>query len=198
MGVLGRGARITGIPVHVIEWWKRQGRIEHRQEDKTRPTLRRTSVEEFGRWYHAREAERAERREAKLAARRAARRPPKPIGYLTTTEAAATTGVSDKTVLRRAKPLGAVRVGDRWWIPVEAVEEIVRQLRDEADRASADAERWVSLREAARIIGCDDSTVLTYVKRGAIERRNAPRNQPSLSRSSVERFASERRARRHG
>ena len=61
-----------------------------------------------------------------------------------------------------------------------------------------DAERWVSLREAARIIGRDDSTVLTYVKRGAIEQRNAPRNQASLSRSSVERFARARRARHLG
>jgi hypothetical protein len=52
---------------------------------------------------------------------------------------------------------------------------------------AADAERWISLREAAGIIGCDDSTVLTYVKRGPIERRNALRNQAS----SVERFASE-------
>ena len=48
-------ARITGLPVHVIEWWKRQGRIEHRAEDKMRPTLRRTSVDEFGVWYRERE-----------------------------------------------------------------------------------------------------------------------------------------------
>ena len=54
--------------------------------------------------------------------------------------------------------------------------------RDEAVEVAADAERWVSLREAARIIGRDDSTVLTYVKRGVIEQRNAPRNQASLSR----------------
>ena len=155
-------------------------------------------MEEFGRWYHAREAERAERREAKLAARErpSDTRPPKPIGYVTTAEAAARTGVSHKTVLRRAKPLGAVRAGDRWWIPVEAVEEIVRQLRDEAERPLPTPNSWVSLREAARIIGCDDSTVLTYVKRGAIERRNAPRNRPSLSRPSVERFAAGWRAKR--
>ncbi len=25
-------AQLTDIPVHVIEWWKRQGRIEHRPE----------------------------------------------------------------------------------------------------------------------------------------------------------------------
>ena len=88
-------AQLTDIPVHVIEWWKRQGRIEHRPENKTRPTLRRSSVVEFGRWYDAREVDRAERREAKLAARRAARaaeRPPKPTGYLTTSEAAAKAG----------------------------------------------------------------------------------------------------------
>ena len=185
--------------MHRIEWWKRQGRIEHRAEDKMRRTLRRTSVEDFGRWYHAREVERAERREAKLAARRAASAthgPPEPVGYVTTQEAAAQTGVSEKTVLRRAKQLGAVQVGRRWWVPIEAVEAIVRQLRDEAAATAADAERWVSLREAARIIGCDDSTVLTYVKRGAIERRDAPRNQPSLSRSSVDGFAAGWRARR--
>ena len=34
-------AQITGVPVHVIEWWKRQGRIEHRPEDKMRPRLHR-------------------------------------------------------------------------------------------------------------------------------------------------------------
>ena len=108
---------MTGIPVHVIEWWKRQGRIEHRPEDKRRPTLRRSSVEEFGRWYPARETERAQRREQRLAARTAARealRPPTPIGYVTTFEAATKTGVTAKTVLRRAMPLGAVRAGSRW------------------------------------------------------------------------------------
>ena len=129
---------------------------------------------------------------AELAARTAARealRPPTPIGYVTTFEAATKTGVTAKTVLRRAMPLGAVRAGPRWWIPVEAVNEIVRQLRDDADMAAYDAKGWLSLREAAGIIGCDDSTVLTYVTRGAIERRNAPRNRPSLSRPSVERFA---------
>ena len=60
---------------------------------------------------------------------------------------------------------------------------------------AADAERWVSLREAARIIGCDDNTVLNYVKRGAIEQRSVPRNQPSFSRSSVDGFASASRTR---
>ncbi len=38
-------AQLTGIPVHVIEWWKRKGRIEHRAGDKMRPALRRSSVE---------------------------------------------------------------------------------------------------------------------------------------------------------
>jgi hypothetical protein len=187
-------ARITGLPVHRVEWWKRQGRIEHRREDKTRPTLRRSSVEEFGRWYCAREAERSQRREAKLTATHESRRPPKPVGYVSTAEAVATTGVSSKTVLRRALPLGALRVGRRWWIPVEAVDEIIRQLRVEKSRAEIDAKSWVSLREAATIIGCDDSTVLTYVKRGAIERRTALRSQPSLSRRCVERFAKQWRA----
>lgn len=88
------------------------------------------------------------------------------------------------------------RNGRRWWIPAEAVDEIRRQLRRERVEADLDAKSWVSLREAARIIGCDDSTVLTYVKRGAIERRSAPRNQPSLNRSSVENFASRWRRRR--
>src|SRR6187401_597653 len=103
MGVLGRGCphhRCTGTPCGVVE--ARQGRIDHRAEDKMRPTLRRSSVEEFGRWYRGREDDRRERREAKLAARRAARRPPQPMGYVTTAEATATTGLSSKTVLRRA------------------------------------------------------------------------------------------------
>ena len=94
-------ARLTGLPVHRVEWWKRQGRIEHRAEDKMRPTLRRSSVEEFGRWYRDREDDRRERHEAKLATRRAAQTPPRPMGYVTTAEATATTGLSSKTVLRR-------------------------------------------------------------------------------------------------
>jgi hypothetical protein len=189
-------ARLTGLPVHRVEWWKRQGRIEHRTEDKMRPTLRRSSVEEFGRWYHGREDDRRARREAKLAARQAARTPPQPMGYVTTAEATATTGLSSKTVLRRAKPLGALRVGRSWWIPSNAADQIVRQLRAEKVNAEIDGNSWVSLRDAARIIGCDDSTVLRYVKQGAIERRSAPHNRPSLSRRSVERFASGWRAKR--
>jgi len=39
-------AQLTDIPVHVIEWWKRQGRIEHRPEDRRRPT---PALEQFGR-----------------------------------------------------------------------------------------------------------------------------------------------------
>ena len=97
-----QAARITGLPVHRVEWWKRQGRIDHRAEDKMRPTLRRSSVEEFGRWYHAREAERSERREKQRARGQAARTPPMPNGYLTTVEAAARTGLSSKTLIRRA------------------------------------------------------------------------------------------------
>ena len=78
-------ARITGLPVHRIEWWKSQGRIEHRVENKMRPTLRRACGEDFGRWYHERGLARAERHQAKLAASRAARAaqrpPPQPVGY---------------------------------------------------------------------------------------------------------------------
>ena len=60
-------ARLISLPVHRVEWWKRQGRIEHRTEDKMRPTLRRSSVEEFGRWYHAREDDRNARHEARAS-----------------------------------------------------------------------------------------------------------------------------------
>jgi hypothetical protein len=131
-------ARLTGLPVHRVEWWKRQGRIEHRVEDKMRPTLRRSSVEEFGRWYHALEKDRRARQERKLAARRAARRPPQRVGYVTTAEATGKTGLSSKTVLRRAMPLGALRVGRSWWIPSDVVDQIVRQLR--AERVDAEME----------------------------------------------------------
>ena len=189
-------ARLLGLPVHRVEWWKRQGRIEHRTEDKMRPTLRRSSVEEFGRWLHTRHDDRRARREAKFSATRAARRPPQPVGYVTTAEATVTTGLSSKAVLRRAKPLGALRIGRSWWIPSDAVDQILRQLRAEKMQAEIDAKKWVSLRDAATIIGCDDSTVLRYVKQGAIKRRSAPHNRPSLSRRSVEGFANGWRARR--
>ena len=59
-----------------------------------------------------------------------------------------------------------------------------------------EAKSWVSLRDAAAIIGCDDSTVLRYVKQGAIKRRSAPHNHPSLSRRSVEGFANGWRTKR--
>ena len=107
-----------------------------------RPTLRRSSVEEFGRWYHAREAERSERREKQRARGQAARTPPMPNGYLTTVEAAARTGLSSKTLIRRAKPLGAVQRGRRWWIPAEAADEIHRQLRRERVESALDAKSW--------------------------------------------------------
>jgi hypothetical protein len=87
-----------------------------------------------------------------------------------------------------------VRAGHRWWIPEAAVGGIIGQLRAEVREAATDAEHWVSLREASRIIGCDDNTVLTYVKRGDIEQRNVPRNRASLNRHSVESFAASRRA----
>jgi len=50
---------------------------------------------------------------------------------VTTAERTAKTGLSTKAVLRRAKPLGALRVGRSWWIPSNVFDQIVRQLRAE-------------------------------------------------------------------
>lgn len=120
-------ARIIGIPVHVIEWWKRQSRIEHRPEDKMRPTLRRASVEEFGRWYLARHKTRADahsRRGAEIERRQ----------------------------MQRAEP------------------------------------EWLTLVEAAMVIGCDPSTVSRYVRMGELTSRHL-HGRPSLDRKSVAAFA---------
>ena len=49
-------AELVGGPVSTIEWYTRQGRIEHRAARGQRPSLKRESVEEFAVWWAERQA----------------------------------------------------------------------------------------------------------------------------------------------
>src|SRR4051794_26706875 len=87
-------AELAGCPIPTIDWYTRTGRIEKRPFKGSRPTLRRSSVEEFARWWRdrqrVRDARRAEREADRLAARDRQLRgpqPPEPTGWETTTQA---------------------------------------------------------------------------------------------------------------
>jgi len=73
--------------------------------------------------------------------------------------------------------LPAKKLGGRWWLDERAVRE---RLAEEA--------RWVSMVDAAAIVGCHPKTVLEHAKAGDIEQRQANRGSPSLLRTSVEAF----------
>lgn len=131
-------AQIIGCPVHVVEWWKRQGRIEHRAEDKRRPTLRRSSVEEFAAWYRPRE-KRSEQRRIQHAAEVLRRQELRTsadadeLAWLTYEEAALLIGCDPSTVWRMVKTGKLVsrgRVGRaRPSIARESVEAVAQDRR---------------------------------------------------------------------
>lgn len=93
-------ARLTGIPVHVIEWWKRQGCIEHRPEDKMRPTLLRSSVEDFAHSYLARQDDLAAARQRRSTAIERRLRERSERDWMTLAEAALVIGCDPSTVSR--------------------------------------------------------------------------------------------------
>lgn len=191
-------AALVGCPVPTIDWQTRTGRIEHRERAGSRPSLRRSSVEEFAAWWQAREQARQERRDARdrqeqARARHRARaaelgiRPgripaatPGTGEWLTTAEAAALLGVSPATVTRLAREgeVRAERVGSRWWFADEDVR-----------RVAAERAEWLSFRQAAELVGCSEGAIATAVADGLVKQRRVHRTRPSVERASVERFA---------
>ena len=99
-------------------------------------------------------------------------------GYVTRQEAAAQVEVSDKALLRRAKPLGAVPsrpLGDGF--PSRPLGESSANSGRRLRRPTPDA--GCPTVQAARIIGCGEGIVLAYVRSGAIGRRLRHRGEPS-------------------
>jgi len=177
-----QASELTGLPVRVIEWWKRQGRIEHRSEDKRRPTLRRQSVEEFADWYRARQDARRGRSSqyARDRARRRANLRP-PAGWILLAEAASRLNLSRSTLIKRINrgTLTAEKHGDRWWVPWPG--------------EPTPQPAWITYEEAAEIIGCDPSQVARLRRKGLIDGRTASGRRPSIDRSSVETYLEGRR-----
>lgn len=191
-------AALVGCPVPTIDWHTRTGRIERRERAGSRPSLRRSSVEEFATWWQAREQARRERRDARerqeqARARHRARaaelgiRPgrlpaatPGTGEWLTAAEAAALLGVSAATVTRLARVGGvrAERVGSRWWF-----------AEDDTRRVAAERQVWLSFRQAAELVGCSEKAIATAVADGLVNQRRVHRTLPSVERASVEKFA---------
>lgn len=194
-----QAAGLVGCPVPTIEWYARTGRIRRRPQAGSRPSLERESVEEFGIWWRERELAKRARREARTrSSRRQTERAEQlgipegrlanagDAGWMTSNSAAEALGVSTSTVLRmvRADELVGEKIGQRWLIRAERVQAL-------ADERS----QWVSMAQAAAVVGCAETTIQMAVKRGEIEQRVAHRTTPSLSRRSVEEYR-EARAKR--
>jgi hypothetical protein len=98
-----QAAEIVGCPVPTIDWYTRNGRIEKRPFRGPRPTLKRTSVEEFARWWgerqRARERRRLQQVRAKERRRRVQVQPPAPTGWMSTSDAADVLGVTASHVV---------------------------------------------------------------------------------------------------
>jgi hypothetical protein len=182
-------AALTGVPLASIEWWCRQGGIVTRPRDGLRPSLSRESVVEFAIGYHARARRREERRTERERAK-ARRQPPRasrqkpprrPDGCLTSAEAGELIGLKRARVLQllHAGVLAGIRDGGRWWVSEAA-----------AKAYAAERSQWLSIPEAQTMLGCGEYRVARAIEAGQIEQRSAPRAWPSLSRSSVEAFAS--------
>ncbi|MDN4175636.1 helix-turn-helix domain-containing protein [Nocardioides sp. SOB77] len=90
-------------------------------------------------------------------------------------------GVSTVTVRRwmEAGRLEGVRRSERW-IREESVQRLMDELLE-------DAATWVSLADAADIIGCSIATVPGFVTEGLVVQRPGPRQQASINRGSAER-----------
>jgi hypothetical protein len=167
-------AALVGCPVATIDWHKRQGRI--RSRGRRARSLERASVEDFAVWWHAREAMRAERRSRRSTShlRRELN------GWVSTRDAADRLGVSMAAVIHRVDHgrLLGTRHGGRLWIRAEDLEA-----------HAVEEARWISITEAAIIIGCSASRVGELVRTGLIEQRKAATRMPSIDRRSAEAYA---------
>ena len=194
-------AAIVGCPVPTIDWYTRTGRILKRARHGARPSLSRSSVEEFARWWHHVQTSRADRRVTSRTRKPAGPRPgpetresrpdelppPDPRTWIPTARAAELLDVSPATVARLAKQgtYPALLHAGRWWVDRQAVVD-----------SAEDRSRWVSYVEAARLAGCSPGAIGYAVRHGGITQREMTnRALPSLERSSVLAFAEGRAAR---
>lgn len=179
-----QAAELVGCPVPTIDWNKRMGRIRSRRQ---RPSLDRTSVEEFAQWWRARRDNREERRA--LGVERNWRQPPEPSGWLSSTEAATHMGCTAHHIayLANTGELKATKSGGRLWFRETSVTSFV-----------AERDLWVSYATGATIAGCSVGTLKRAVGQGTVEARPLTNTaRPSLRRVSVEQFAADLTERRH-
>lgn len=111
-----------------------------------------------------------------------------PADAMSTREAAAALGVSVSHVsyLVRRGHIGGEKAGQAWRLEPASVAEHAARCRDSE-------QRWVSIAEAARIVGCGPGAVTEAADRGDIVQRNGlPRGLPSLELDSVRSYATTR------
>jgi hypothetical protein len=141
-------AAIVGCPVPTIDWYTRTGRIRKRPRHGARPSLSRSSVEDFARWWRQVQTARADRRLARRSRapatprrrgeRRRARDDGLPPGlpdqgvWMTVTQAADLLEVSPATVVRLARSGSCPSVlhCGRWWVDRKAVADVAEDRRD--------------------------------------------------------------------
>lgn len=178
-----QAAEIVGCPVPTIDWYTRNGRIEKRPFRGPRPTLKRTSVEEFARWWgerqRARERRRLQQVRAKERRRRVQVQPPAPTGWMSTSDAADVLGVTASHVvwLVGRGHLEAHRALSRCWVRTSSARLLIRRRQDEA--------KWISAASAAALVDCSPGTILRAAAKGQIVQRRVERQRPSLSKDSV-------------
>ena len=181
-------AELVGVPVSTIDWYTRQGRIEHRPAKGQRPSLKRESVEEFAVWWAERQAAKQRKKDAAERRSRSWLEPPEPTGWVDTQEAGEILGVNRKHVLWLIGQgyVKAVKTSPRrWWVEEASV-------RARAEEQRREAEQWVSHVEAARIVGCSPQRdPAGGQRRSDRATRGAEVVCPSLSRASVEVFAAD-------
>jgi hypothetical protein len=107
--------------------------------------------------------------------------PPDEGSWLSLPAAAKRLGVGTGTIRRWLDDGhldGAQRVAR--WVTEESVERVATERRQ-------DAEAWISLSKARRLLGCSDMTIAKLVAEELVVQRPGRRGQPSINRQSAER-----------
>ena len=107
---------------------------------------------------------------------------------ISTRDAAAALGVSEShvTYLARHGHISGQKVGKSWRLDPSSVGDHAARRRDSE-------ERWVSIAEAARIVGCGPGAIKQAADRGdVVHRGGLPRGLPSLELDSVRAYAVKR------
>ena len=180
----------TGQPAATIDWYTRQGRIEHRPAKGQRPSLKRESVEEFAVWWAERQAAKQRKKDAAEQRSRDWLEPPEPTGWLTTQEAAEILGVNRKHVLWLIDQghLKAVKTSPRrWWVDEASVRSGPRssaRTQSSGSRTSRRRGSWGAVRRRScaqpRTDGSGDVKC-----RGRLPRCHAPPSRGSRAGQAV-------------